>query len=101
MGQIWGYSKCENMKSEVPFQIVGNYGDFFQKHGICDRIHYFENIFSKMAKTHYQERGEKKTGIHPHAIYKQHNFHEPGLRFTYLKLEHGQVLYVMKSPSRK
>jgi hypothetical protein len=25
---FWGYSKCENMKSEVPFQIVGNYGDF-------------------------------------------------------------------------
>jgi hypothetical protein len=28
-------------------------GDFFQKHGICDRILYFESIFSKMAKTHY------------------------------------------------
>jgi hypothetical protein len=62
LGQIWGYSKCENVKSEVPFQIVGNCDDFFQKHGICDQILYFENIFSKMAKTHYQARGggEKK-----------------------------------------
>ncbi len=68
--QIWRDSKHESRKSEVPFHIVGNCGDFWRflaifflflyfwrlkKQGICDRSFFFRNIFRKMAKIRHQK----------------------------------------------
>jgi hypothetical protein len=38
----------EVLNLKTPFHIAGNYGKKFQKKGkFCDRMHFFENIFSQ------------------------------------------------------